>query len=364
MKKIFWGIIVFVFLAFASYFWYKNKVEKSNDSIKIGAILPLTGNLSYLGEEEKNAILLLIDSLNRNSKQKIEVYFEDSKGTAKDGVTAYQSLKQKGVKAFFTSLTIVARSIAPLIDKNDDVQFAASIDPEITKEYKNTFQVYYNIADEVKMAVDYFSFLKLKKVSALYIQTPEDEIAINKYLKPLLQSKGIDFLSPETFSFADKSLKNQLLKLKSLNPDRIYTIDFGYMYPVMLTEAKEYDIREKIFGGLGMMTAPPMPVELTNEIQFVSSSFVVNPTIKYQQFKASYLKKYNKPSTFDGVYTYDAVNILVYLVKNNYKQEVLLNKYFDGYSGTIFIDTTKSAQVDLKLAKFSKTGEIIPVEFK
>lgn len=363
-KKIVLGFAAVLILALVGVgiFRQVNLKKTEKDVIRIGAILPLTGNLSYLGEEEKNALSLFVDSVNKNSNITLDIIFEDSRGTAKDGVAAYNKLKQLGIKNFFTSLTIVARSIAPLVDKNNDIQFVNSIDPKITSDYRNTFQIYYNIADEMKLAATFFKNNKVNKVAALYIETPEDELAVQQYLRGYLETNGIEFIGYDTYDFSDKSVKNQLLKLKSMNPDYIYTIDFGYMYPQMFKEAEELNIRKKIFGGLGMMTAPPMDSNLTNGIYFASASFAINPNSKSKYFMEKYYTKFNKSITFNGVYTYDGISVLFYLLKNGIEPNKIIGAKFEGFSGTIQITNTKSSIVEIVIATFNKNGVAIQIE--
>ena len=52
-------IIAFIVLIII---WINN--SRSNETINIGAILPLTGKGDYIGEEWKNGIILAVDKIN------------------------------------------------------------------------------------------------------------------------------------------------------------------------------------------------------------------------------------------------------------------------------------------------------------
>ncbi|RKZ22128.1 hypothetical protein DRQ18_03210, partial [bacterium] len=56
--------------------------KKQEKVIKIGAILPLTGRTAFLGEGERNALLLAVEEINKEgiNGKKIELIIEDSKG--------------------------------------------------------------------------------------------------------------------------------------------------------------------------------------------------------------------------------------------------------------------------------------------
>jgi len=79
------------------------KNEKKAEVIKIGAILPLTGNLSFLGTPGKNAIELF---RKQNKTSKIEIKLYDSKAEPKTGLTVYRKAYDIDKTNFFiTTLT-------------------------------------------------------------------------------------------------------------------------------------------------------------------------------------------------------------------------------------------------------------------
>ncbi len=337
--------------------------SKDEDVIRIGAILPLTGQLSYLGSEEKNVLMLLEDSINRLGEKKIKFYIEDSRGTARDGISAYQKLRNQGIEYYITSLTIVGRSVAPLIDRNGHTQFVLSIDPDITSDYNNTFRVYYDIKQEMQLTAQYLNHLNSTNVASLYINTPESKAAITIYLRNFLNKYDISLITTETYGFDDRSTRNQLLKLRNAGAEHITTIDFGYMYPIILREAEELNIRKRIIGGLGMMTAPKIDPKLTSGVTFFCSSFILNPSDDYLRFKNEYSERYNEDITFNGIYLHDAVNILLTLIKSNGEYEAIINEAFYGISGKIVIDNTKSSTVDITAAKYLDDGSVVEVIF-
>lgn len=69
--------------------------ETTSNTLKIGAILPLTGTGAEDGEFQKHGIELAVSKLNSAGGiqgKKIEVVYEDSKNQAKEGITALNTL--------------------------------------------------------------------------------------------------------------------------------------------------------------------------------------------------------------------------------------------------------------------------------
>ncbi len=359
MKK-FCTVLVLVFLVTTAFITTSCDKKKDDDVIRIGAILPLTGELSYLGIEEKNTLELLQSNINQD-KMKIEFVFQDSKGNAKDGLTAYTYLNNKNIKYYITSLTVVARAIAPKCLEDNNIQFSLSIDPTLAREYENVISIYYNIGDEMNKIANHFSRIGAKRIGGLYINTSESRYAIENILKEELEKRNIELIHTESYDFSTKSFKDQLLKLGESNVEYIHTIDFGYLYPVILKEAYNYNLLSKIVGGLGIMTAPQMSKELTSNLIFVTASFEINPNDDYSRFQEQYNSLYGRNSTFDGVYCYDTGKFLIDILLSgkNITFENFTNKKFSGISGDIIIDSFGVSHVELKLANFNDKGDVV-----
>ena len=60
--------------------------KREENVIKIGAILPLTGNMAYLGESIKKGMDMACAHLNNENTIKIEIIYGDSKGDNKTGI--------------------------------------------------------------------------------------------------------------------------------------------------------------------------------------------------------------------------------------------------------------------------------------
>src|SRR2546421_3389150 len=86
--KVIFGITVAGVLAFGSCRSPSGKTE-----VRIGAVLPLTGEVANWGEDSSHAIDVAISRANQTStKYSYRVLYEDSKGKASEAVAAAQKL--------------------------------------------------------------------------------------------------------------------------------------------------------------------------------------------------------------------------------------------------------------------------------
>lgn len=99
-----------------------SKKKQEPNEIRIGAILPLTGNAANYGELMKRGVLIAQDEFNRTrvSKQtRMEVIIEDSRSGPSGGVSALNKLiNVDGISAAMPALSSVVLSCVPICEKN------------------------------------------------------------------------------------------------------------------------------------------------------------------------------------------------------------------------------------------------------
>lgn len=87
-------LIIAAFLVGYGLSWQKQiiSLEKQEEPIKIGAILPMTGPAAFQGEAVRNGMEMAIQDFAKK-KIFIKAIYEDSQAQANQGVTAYTKLK-------------------------------------------------------------------------------------------------------------------------------------------------------------------------------------------------------------------------------------------------------------------------------
>lgn len=96
------GILVLL-IAVGGYFAWQQKVGKPKENgkevVKIGVILPLTGNAAFVGQPIKKGIETRLFAYEDNTKKNnVRIIYEDSKALPTMGKNALMKLNQQGVK--------------------------------------------------------------------------------------------------------------------------------------------------------------------------------------------------------------------------------------------------------------------------
>jgi ABC-type branched-subunit amino acid transport system substrate-binding protein len=376
--KVFSILALVVFTALSLLFTSACRKEEpaKNQLIKVGVILPLTGNLSWLGQPED--FTLNYFSKNKMKVPNIEFIVEDSRGEPKTGVNAANKLLSTDkIDILITSTTIVSYAVSPLTETNKIPNFVLSMDPTIPEEYNSVFRIFDNVRQESKILCDYIienkDKFKTKKVAAIYIKVPELEKSILNFISPTLEKNGFEIGLTESYTFATTIFDNIAAKIQNYSPDIIIIMGFGNTYPGLIKSLHSYELLKKtqIFGGLGFLEVPlDFSREYLEGITFVAPKFVVKSknSVFDEKFVGEFEKKFNRHVTFDAGYIYDTLILIEAFINDMVKEkkDIDLNNLkefysrigeFNGFTGKISLLKNGDANVELELVKY-KNGNI------
>jgi branched-chain amino acid transport system substrate-binding protein len=362
-KKLLSGLIGAVVIGSLLLFGITSCKKKEPETIKIGAILPLTGELSYLGEPGKNAIELIRERYGNE----VKIYLYDSKGDPKTGLTVFQqALNFDKIRIFLTTLTGVSMAIKPVAKNYGVLQAIIAIYPHISADYEFAFQFCYNAETEAKILIDYLNKIKAKKIFFFASRDPITELQINEYFKPNLQNRMII----ERFDMGTKNFKDLVSKFKFSNSDIGVLLGYGSDFQGILKELAQQGLigKVKLLGGIGYLELPNyVNYDMVKGSIFAVPKFIVENTQEYQEFSKLYKSRFKKDPTYDAIYTYDALQTIIKAYKqlrtDNVKliSEYLLTNTFNGISGTIKFTSDRMLVTEAVLGKFDKDMRIISI---
>lgn len=371
MERKFRGIIsLVVLIAFVGGILLFVGCEKNEpEEYKIGAILPLTGRAAAIGEMERDALLLAVEEINKGEGtkgRKIKLITEDSKGTAKDGVSAGMKLMDiDGVKFIITSLTSISSALQPETQKRKVFQYIITFDPTLPDKSDYTFRVYPSLKQAAQLMLDHIQAKGFKKVAALYINVPGNAYEIENIIAPNLEKSGVEF-ARESFNFEDRDVKPQLLKLKSFNPELLILATYYFQGPMIFKGLAELDFNPQVMVDMSYLVELNIPQEQLEGVLITAVEYTLEPS-RAEAFRSAFRNKYNKEPDFDAAFIYDAFKILASAIKENgydvekVRQHFLQIKQYQGITGNIEMLPNGDSQVAMRLGVF-KEGKIVPYE--
>ena len=347
------GIILIAIVVIGYFVFVPNKEVTEKDVIKIGAILPLTGDVAVYGNNTKKGIDLAVREVNKNggiNGKKIEILYEDSKALPKEGVSAIQKLisKNKIQYVIDNSVSSVALAMVPLVDKNKVVLLSTgSTNPKLSGISKWFFRIWNSDAFEGKFTAQFISdTLGLKKIGIIYVFN-DYGISLKDVFKKEIIKKGGKITVDESFKQNENDFKIQLTKIKNKNPQVIYIVGYSKEISNILLQIESLKIKSKLVGSVTMEDRQII------EIAGSSANGVIYPfpaepdttKLSVAKFQKSYFNEYNELHGITSDVGYDAVQLFAKAVEvgdgfssENIRIGLMKIKNYYGASGLIEFD--------------------------
>ena len=358
----------------------KKKIVDSN-VLKIGVLLPLSGQFQDIGESFLKAIQLALYDI---SNKKIKIYPKNNKGNPDDTLLAAKEFEKEGIKIV----------IGPIFHKNleklnevNNITFISFTNQ--TKELpKNTIAFGINIDSQINAIKKYFEKEKFSKTLLLSPKSEfiyqSDLVAKKDILKfyrtytydtdPKKITEGIEKITKyrerkkdleRRIKILEKSdlykHKEELKKLEQMhtlgkiNFDSVVVIDFGERLKSVLTSFMFSDVSNE---EVNFFTINQWFDEsFFNENAMQNLHFPSIDFVNLKKFNKKFLNTFKTEPNQLSILAYDALGLVYYCWFNNnyeFKSDQLYNKKgFKGLHGEFFIEQNKSRQ-NLKIYKISQ----------
>jgi len=335
MKKIIIGIAVIILIVVGvSYFGKNSSQPSSKEPIKIGVILPLTGDASFIGEAAKNSAILAKESFGK-TKNTYELVFEDDQADSKKTVSAFRKLVDiDKIRAVGTGFAGPGSAVAPLAEKEKIIHFSIASDLNIAKDKPFVFNHWIKPENEAGVYIKEAKRQGLKKI-AMIATNQQGIIAIRDAL--LKEDPTIFILKDELFNPQEKDFRTAVIKAKNegadafimmLLPGQLTSLvkqikDLNINVPLTSVESFEYDLE-----------AVPM----------LEGQWYVTSADPSEEFTASYKEKYNGLPQPGSAYGYDVIRILITAFEKEKTNEGVAKfiseiKDFIGVTGVLSVDS-------------------------
>jgi branched-chain amino acid transport system substrate-binding protein len=345
-------------------------VKKEEKEIKIGAILPLTGDGAKYGEEAKNGIELALEEL---KDSKIKVFYEDDQGTSGGAVNAFNKLvaSVNAPVIIGPMYSSTALAIAPLAEKNKVVILSPSASsPELTKAGDYFFRNWpSDVYEGSEMAKFASTKLNLKNVAILSVNI-DYGVGLTNVFKQVFKSLGGQISNIEYYDQGAMDFRTQLSKIKSTKPDALYLPGYYAEIGLVLRQAKELGIQTQFLSSVGFDN--PKVLEIAGDaaegVIFARPYFdpaSQDPQVK--SFVERFTKKYGMPPGIYAAHAYDALKIVSEALKrggylaDGIKTAIYSIKDFPGATGNTSFDENGEVVKPIQIMKVEK-GKFIYAE--
>jgi branched-chain amino acid transport system substrate-binding protein len=237
------------------------------EPIKIGAVLSITGRGAFLGQPEKEAIIVVVEDVNRKGGilgRPIEVFFEDDQSNpTNSAIAATKLIRDKKVSLIIGgSLVVSAMAIMPICEREGVPQILPV--PVTTPFKKWVFSA--NLTDYVlaqRMLKFTVETLGVKKIALLHTS---DTYGMNgaQGITENAAKFGATLVITEKCEPGDTTMIPQLTKIKAAKPDAIILYANANPAAVIAKNYQQLGMDNKVIGSAGIPT--PDFLKLTGKI--------------------------------------------------------------------------------------------------
>lgn len=345
MKRVVFSLLAFVFLiSFVS----------NAKTIKIGALVSITGPTAFLGEPERNTLKMLTRETNKNggiNGNKVDLIVYDTKGDPSSTVVLARKLIYSDRVDVIVGPTRSGSTLAliPVIERSRTPLISMASSYKIAKPVKKWI---FKTAPSDGLAVErLYSYLTEHGIHNIALITASTGFGASgrEELKRLASKYGIMILNDELFGPKDTNMTSQLIKIKNTKGVEAIVCWGTNPGPASVAKnAKELNIKIPLFMSHGI--ASKKFIQLAGDsaegiILPVGKLLVAEQLPKNDPQRAALLKyknmyesKYGPVSTFGG-HAYDAFNIIKKAVENgatdraSLRDKIEQTKNFVGITG-------------------------------
>ena len=336
-------------------------VKKEEKEIKIGASLPLTGEVASYGIRAQRGIEIALEEINSSggvNGRKVKVIFEDDKNDAKTGVsviTKFATVDKLPVVIGSAGSTVTL-AMTPIANQNKVVLISPiSSSVKLTQEGGPYFFRVCPADDaQAKILADWVLEKGQKEIALIYTN--------NSWGKPLAESfkkyfemGGGKVRILEGVEEKTTDLRTQLVKIKAAKIKVVVSPTYPVEGGNLLKQAKEMGVKAEFYGGDNW----DAPEFLTAAGNAANGALFVDPSDtkggKFKTFSERYKAKYNEEADINAAFAYDTMIALFEVMKTGALdgpsiQKALYNISFEGASSKIEFD----ANGDLKSPAFDR----------
>lgn len=235
-------------------------------SVKIGVLHPVSGALSYSGQQGRIGAVLALEEINASGGirtlggTKVEAILGDAQSTPEGGSAEVEKMNAAGVAAivggYGSSICLSASQTAARYDLPYLVDVGV-VDNIVTRGFKNTFRFGPGFGVIAKTALDNLVTLndQAGKPAKTVMIVHEDSAfgdGLAKLLNMQLPERGFQVLETIPHPTPTRDFNNVVLKIRAQNPDLIIPANYYNEYVLLARTMQQQRVRPKgIYSVLG-----------------------------------------------------------------------------------------------------------------
>ncbi len=330
-------------------------VALAKEPYKIGAILSVTGAASFLGEPEKNTLLMLSEQINRAggfNGVPLEIIIEDSKSDETQAVLAAKKLleKDKVLAIIGPSTTGETMAVIPTVTAEKTPLISCASASKITEPVKERYWIFKTAPNDYSAVEAMFEYMKgigIARIGILTITTSYGD-AGRIAMKEMAPKFGLQIVADERYGPKDSDMTTQLTKIKASNAQAVVNWSVGPGQVIVTKNWHTLKLGIPLYQshGFGSKRNISLAGKASEGVKVPLGRLVIWDKLPNNHPQKALLKKYStdyegrfrsEPGTFGG-HAYDALMMLTEAIKKVGPDKAKIRDYLENniknWSGT------------------------------
>ncbi|MDD3693206.1 MAG: ABC transporter substrate-binding protein [Oscillospiraceae bacterium] len=335
------------------------KKEDDSDTIKIGGLAPLTGDVSQYGIAVNNAVKMAVKEINDNGGilgKQIEYICLDEKGDPDEAVKAYRKLvENEKIVALLGDVTSKPTEAVAQKAKLDNMPMitASGTAESITLVGENVFRACFIDPYQGQLMASYASKkLGAKTAAILYDTSDTYSTGIADAFEDAAKDLGMTITDKEGYTEGNTDFSSQLTKIRASNPDVLMLPVYYSDVALIAVQAKNQGITSKLLGADGwdgvLNQIAESDADAIANAYFCSQYSASSDDPDLQAFLSEYKETYNLEANMFAVLGYDTMYILANAIEKagSTDSDAIINALketnYDGLTGTTTFDENRN----------------------
>lgn len=323
MKKKFKAVINTVLIVLLVLF-FLNGCRKSQETIKIGVILPISGSASDFGIGGLNGFNLALKEINNKGGvlgKKIEIIVKDDSNNENiSKLAALDLIHNESVVAITgVPFTNIALSVAPVCQESKiPMLTAVATNPEVTKVGDYIFRTCFNDNFQgYALALFAESDLKAKSCAITFDSKNKFSSGLAQTIKSNFENLGGKVLLYEGHPENIKDFGEIILHCIEVKPDVIFCTDLYEDAGLFCKQARKLGFDGPIIGGDGWDSPEIIKIAGTslNNTYYASHYYKFEDNPVTSSFLNNYKEKFKAEPNVESALCYDSLRLLAEVIK-------------------------------------------------
>ncbi|WP_029165341.1 ABC transporter substrate-binding protein [Aminiphilus circumscriptus] len=339
----------------------------SEDVIRIGVYLPLTGQMAFGGQLELDGVKMAHEAVPEVLGKKVELIVIDNKSDKVEAANAMQRLIEKEkvhavIGTYGSSLAMAGGEISE--KAGIPVMGTSCTNPLVTQGKKYYFRACFIDPFQGAAAAQYVFDNGAKKAAMLLDVASDYCVGLGKFFEDQFKKLGGELVATLNYQSGDQDFTAQLTEIISKNPDVLFIPSYFAEGAIIIKQARELGAKFMIMGGDAMDN--PEMVKIGGEAieGFAFTTFPYDPSMPEMselqvQFTEAWKAKYpDKEPNANSALGYDSYMLVIDAIKRAGSADpeaitkaLAETKDFPGVTGSTTMNATHDAEKPVGIKK-------------